>query len=1015
MGYFLAARLALSLATTAPGVAPIWPSTGIGIAATVLWGRRMLPAIFIGSFAAVISTGDGVGATLITAAGDVAEAWIAITLLRRVDFDPSMRRINDAVAYVAFAGIFATAVSALFGMVSVWSTGVTGVDRLANMWRDWWLGDLTGAIIVGSLILVVSQTTERELRSWRALHVGVAAVAVGAVSYPILDGHGSLPYLVLPLLYALAFMYRQRGAVIGAFLIGTIVVVLTCHHLGPFLGGGLVEALTRAETFIAVGGVTGLMVAAALSERVAADDARGRLEESEHALQDAQHLASVGSFEIDLRTNETSWSDEVLNICGLAREQMGGSWMAWRDTVVTEDLAKLDSFTGRLYNASEEGSIVHRIVRADGQIRWVELRLKYLADPDDGSSKRPVRVLGTCHDVTGEVVAEQQAQALFQHAPYAIVVVDAGGTIVRSNVPAQELFGVGPGGLEGGPIDAVLHSPGGSVAHWYLSGSEDGTRPDLELWGHRGDGGEFPVEVSLGRLPTVAGDNTLIAVRDVTRLREETATLNFAARHDSLTGLPNRLMFLEHMDLALARARRSRRPVAVVFADLDDFKIVNDTRGHDIGDRLLVELAARLEEAIREGDMVARLGGDEFVVLCEDVADQAAAVDVAQRLVDCANVSFRLGDQDHHVALSAGLVMVTDAEQVTTGAVLRDADAAMYAAKAQGKGRVAIFSPELTRTDALRTMLDKALESALRGVIERDELLLHMQPIFDLSELRLRAFEVYVRWRHSSRGLLSPAEFLPLAERSGHLTEIGRWVLMQTCRQLATWGDEFDGHTVRAAVNVSVHELIQPDYVASIRDALDETGIDPRWLVIEISETALLRDLAAVEQQLQQVCDLGVHISIDDFGLGRSSVSTLRALRLSGLKLHGSFVRALNGTTPDYSGLDAALSVASSLGVPVVAEQVETWAAAVRLRQAGCAMGQGYLFGQPEAPEQLTALIAADRERDHEREPQDGGRLAEDRVSESLAEDRVSESLAEDRVPESRHEDRVPEGEADPV
>ncbi|HTW12262.1 MAG TPA: diguanylate cyclase, partial [Solirubrobacteraceae bacterium] len=700
---------------------------------------------------AALLAGDGAATALITTLGDVAEGWLAAELLWRAGFEPGMWRVTDVMAYTSLAAVVATAVSAALGTLSVWAGGVIGSHQLVAVWREWWLGDLTGALIVGAPILVVSRIGRELLLSWRALRGLLAAVAVAALSYLILESSGALPYLVMLLLFGLAFIYRQSGATLGSLVVASVAVILTRHGHGPFLGGGLIESLTRAETFLAVGSVTGLMVAAALTERRSADEARTQLEESRRALVEAQHLASVGSFEIDLASQRTTWSDEVFNIVGLSPEQMRPEWSAWREVVVAEDLEHVDAFSNRLHEQAGEGSIVHRIIRADGQLRWIELRLRYLDDPRTHVPGRPVLALGTCHDITPEVVAEQRAQALFQNAPSAILVIQRDGTIVRANRPAQLLFGAEFGDLEGMPIERFLRVGQGAPRRWYLESEED-RQSAPELLGRAVDGLEFPAEVALAPLPSVGGDQVLVSVRDVTRLREQTETLNFQARHDPLTGLPNRLMLFEHLELALARARRSRRLLALVFVDLDDFKLVNDRSGHDAGDQVLAELSRRLTRAVREGDMVARLGGDEFVALCEDIGDHNAAVDVTQRLVHAVKEPFALDGEDHTVSLSAGVVMVDDPDRSTGAGVLRDADAAMYAAKAAGKGRLAFFNPRQT----VRGMHDVALDAGLRGALAREELVVHYQPMVAIEPDRLRGFEALVRWRHASRGLLMP-------------------------------------------------------------------------------------------------------------------------------------------------------------------------------------------------------------------------------------------------------------------
>lgn len=307
--------------------------------------------------------------------------------------------------------------------------------------------------------------------------------------------------------------------------------------------------------------------------------------------------------------------------------------------------------------------------------------------------------------------------------------------------------------------------------------------------------------------------------------------------------------------------------------------------------------------------------------------------------------------------------MVTSPELVTAGGVLRDADAAMYAAKAAGKGRVSVFNPE----DQLHNLREEALSSAFSEAVERDEFEVHFQPTFSIGDHRLRGFEALVRWRHRSRGLLMPGDFLAVAESTGQIEQMGAWVLDRACRQAITWHSEFSGLVLPISVNVSGHELARTDYAATVQRALEQTGVDPMLLAVEVSELVLLQDLVAIAQQLQRIKELGSRVVLDDYGLGQSSVSALRSLGIAALKVDGSQINALTAEIVDGTRITAALTVARELGVPVIAEGVESWATLARVKKLGFDLAQGYVFGQPGPAEQLRALLWAERE--HSVEP----------------------------------------------
>jgi diguanylate cyclase (GGDEF)-like protein/PAS domain S-box-containing protein len=430
-----------------------------------------------------------------------------------------------------------------------------------------------------------------------------------------------------------------------------------------------------------------------------------------------------------------------------------------------------------------------------------------------------------------------------------------------------------------------------------------------------------------------------------TQVRESEERLAYRAFHDPLTRLANRSLFLNRLEHARARAKRQNGRLAVLFMDLDNFKVINDSLGHGIGDRLLVTVAERLRTCVRPQDTVARLGGDEFVALLEDLADAGAAARVADRIMDELREPFEIDGHRLHTSASIGIAL----DAASGGDLLRAADTAMYRAKENGKGRYEMFR-EAMHDRAVERL---KLENDLRAVLERDELAVHYQPKVSLRTGKVVGLEALLRWRHPEYGLLSPGDFMPLAEQTESIVPIGRWVLLETCRQARAWQEIHpDDPPLMACVNLSVRQLQQTDFVAEI---LDETGLDPGSLVLEITEDAVMEDAQSAIGALKKLKGSGIKLAIDDFGTGYSSLSYLRRLPVDYLKIDRSFVERLGENPRDAEIVSGTITLAHTLGLEVIAEGVENAVQLERLREMGCDLAQGNHFSRP--------LAAADAKR----------------------------------------------------
>jgi diguanylate cyclase (GGDEF)-like protein len=445
----------------------------------------------------------------------------------------------------------------------------------------------------------------------------------------------------------------------------------------------------------------------------------------------------------------------------------------------------------------------------------------------------------------------------------------------------------------------------------------------------------------------------LVEVLQRRRRYASALALAHQAVHDALTGLPNRLQVAQRLEQALARSSRTGSEVAVLFIDLDRFKLINDGRGHAAGDELLVAVAERLRRVVRSGDVVARFGGDEFVVVCEDQTAAFEASLVAGRILDSLREPVLVHGQEIFLSASIGIAMADGAGSPES--LLRDADAAMYRAKDKGRARCEFFDATM-RTEALDHL---ETQSALHRALERDELRVHYQPVVDLASGAVTGVEALVRWEHPQQGLVSPASFIPLAEETGLIVPIGAWVLEEATAQAARWRDRSWGRNLTVNVNLSARQLRQPDLIPALMAGMLESGTDPSLLCLELTETTFMEDARSHREVLDGIQSLGVGLAIDDFGTGYSSLTYLKRLPVSVLKIDQAFVRGLGRDAADTAIVKSVIDLAHALGLVVVAEGVEDGDQVAHLRKLGCDQAQGYFFARPQSAEDLEGLLDA--------------------------------------------------------
>jgi diguanylate cyclase (GGDEF)-like protein len=449
---------------------------------------------------------------------------------------------------------------------------------------------------------------------------------------------------------------------------------------------------------------------------------------------------------------------------------------------------------------------------------------------------------------------------------------------------------------------------------------------------------QLSVEFSLLRICDCFESERMRTDEELARREEELA---FMATHDPLTGLPNRTLIVDRVEQMLARAARSHCSVAALFVDLDNFKSINDTLGHGVGDELLKAVAARLGAVVRGVDAIGRLGGDEFVVLLEDVSMSAGPELVAERLLESLKHPFKLGPGGETTLTIGASIGIASGERASAGVLLRDADIAMYRAKWDGRNRFAVYESGMQDTVQDRVNL----EMDLREAVEQEQFFLVYQPTLDLSDMRPTGVEALLRWRHPERGVVQPDNFIPLLEETGLISEVGGWVLHEGCRQAAEWNRA--GHEIAIAINVSGRQLDSDKLIDDIEEALQSSGLSASQLTIEITETTLMKDVECTARRLLAIKELGVRIAIDDFGTGYSSLAHLQRFPVDALKIDRSFISGLSRNREGETLIHTLVQLGKALSIQTFAEGIEQEQELSLLKEKDCDNGQGFLFARP--------------------------------------------------------------------
>ena len=985
--YALGARLSVSF-TVQPGViSSLWLPSAIALCGCLAWGIRMAPAAGLGMLLAIMDRSLAPAAALLIASGPMMAAIVATVLVRRLyQAQTDFLYLAPPFRFIAIA-LFSSMVSAAAGVLGLSVGDRTFPTSMHINFLAWWMGDTAGLII--GVPLIHAWNIRRGLH-WRpgkiaeVMAFGLLLTAVAATSFGGMFGNWPLAYMVMPFFLWAAIRFNLPTVTWTTAIICAVAVWHTAHGNGPFASGDLTVSLLLLMAYISVIGSMGLVVANLVYQRSSAEsllreerddrerhvqhrthdlisdiEERKRIEQKlaarERQLAEAQRLAQLGSWNWDLETGEITWSDELYRIFGADRNTFQVTTESVGERIHPEDYASLNETVRKSRQSGQPFHTEYRIMLPDGEVRFVATR----GQPQADSAGRIVRMVGTVQDITdakrAEISlreAEERYRKVVELSPDAIL-VQQDGVFVYANPAAIRLFGASRmEEIVGKPLFDFLHPDFHALARQRIACLQRGEPLSAaEEKFFRVDRSEVDVEVNSSQFRHNGHSATLFIMRDITERKKTEEQMAYLAHYDSLTGLPNRMLFHQRLEHALTVAERPGRSVEVLFLDLDRFKVINDTLGHATGDMVLKEAAQRLQGSLRESDTVGRLGGDEFVVLVENIDEPHRGGIIAEKILAAFVPPFLRANEPLKVSTSIGISSFpSDGSDPET--LLKKADIAMYRAKESGRNHYCYFSPELNQLATERM----ALENALGRAIELGQFSLHYQPKIDILTNRISGMEALLRWDHPNLGPMTPPRFLQLAEESGLIRPIGYWVIRTACAQNKLW-QQSSPVRLRVAVNLSAKQLADNRLVDNIDAILADTQLDAQYLEIEVSESAIMTEPERAIDVLNKLRDRGISIAIDNFGVGNSSLAYLKRFPIRAVKIDHSFVQGLPYNHDDTAITKAIINLAHSLECSVIAEGAETQQQFDFLRENECDSVQGFYFSAPMSAEHFEDLI----------------------------------------------------------
>jgi diguanylate cyclase (GGDEF)-like protein/PAS domain S-box-containing protein len=693
-----------------------------------------------------------------------------------------------------------------------------------------------------------------------------------------------------------------------------------------------------------------------ITNRKQADSAHQLLTER---LSLATAVARVGVWEWDLATDFLTWDSTMFGIYGLT-PIVPMTYQKWVSTVHPEDLPSIEAIVRRVIDQKCQEAAEFRIVTEGGTVRNTAVVLGVVLDGSGNVS----RLIGVNMDITERKDAEEKllaekesAQVRLNSIGDSVFCTDMSHNINFLNSVAERMTGWSFEEAKNRPIVEILRIEIAVSGELIPMESAVGENQTVQLPPDgvfvRRDGVKIPIEGSVAPIRDREGRHVgaVIVVRDVSAARAMTLQMTHQAEHDSLTGLPNRFLLTDRTKQAIVTALRDTNRIALLFLDLDGFKHINDSLGHAVGDKLLQSIAKRLLSCMRASDTVSRQGGDEFIVLLSEIGQPEDVAIAARRILAAVAEPHSVDLHELHVTVSIGLSVYPD-DGLDAETLVKNADTAMYQAKESGHHSYQFFKPAMN----VRAVERQSIEEGLRRGLERGEFMLHYQPKINLRTGEITGAEALMRWTHPTRGPISPAQFIPVAEDCGLILPIGNWVLREACKQARAWADSC-ATVPTISVNVSAIEFRQENFLENLFEILNETGLDPRALELELTETVLMKRAESAASTLQKMRVRGIQIAVDDFGTGYSSLSYLRKFPIDALKIDRSFVQQITMTPDDTTIVAAIISMGRSMKLRVIAEGVETQAELEFLQRQHCDEAQGYYFSRPVSAHQFAILL----------------------------------------------------------
>ena len=908
----------------------------------------------MGALLANWDAGLPVTAIIGIAIGDTAAPLLGAYLLRsQTGFNHHLRSLQDVLRLLIYGVLISTLVSAAIGTFwLVWPDGVIPWTLYGRTFMYWWMGNALGVVLFTITIIAFHRPDTfkwtRPLRQSAVVLFGLLILLCFLVFTDVginLFGYRFRAFTIFPVVIWAAFVLNLRSVSVLLLVVYGMSLYGLYSGVGRF-GTGVLADKIDVWLYNCVLSLLALSMVMVQEQR---QRARMALEVSERNLNRSQRIVNMGGWYLDLPTNRITCSDETYRIVGLPIGSKLGLELLL--SMVPDDERPFVNGEWQKAINGQPFDMEHRFV-VNGQIKWV----RETAEVDHDLDGNPIAVSGTVRDITRRKLIEENlrlAANVFEGSGEAILITDADAHVLSVNRAFTQISGYTLEEIKG--RNPNILASGKHKTEFYRTMWETINRDGFwqgEIWDKDKSGRIYPKLMSISAIKNDMGEVThyISIAADISARKEAEKNIHFLAYFDTLTGLPNRILLRDRMEQLLAASHRARQQFALLFVDLDRFKYVNDSLGHAVGDKLLQEVAQRLESCIREGDTVSRAGGDEFIILLREISKEGASSVAEKILQSFAEVCDIEGNQISSHA-SIGISIYPD-HGTDADTLIKNADLAMYRVKAEGRNNFRFFSSDLNfHADQLFSM-----EKDIRLALERGEFFLHFQPQINIKYGRICGAEALIRWQHPDKGLIPPMDFIAVAEETGQIVQVGEWVLRATCAKVVEWR-KLGLPVFPISVNLSIRQLRQAELVRMVAEILSEAGLQPGDLELEITEGIMMDDTLKSMETLAEMHNLGVRLSIDDFGTGYSSLGYLKKLPLDRLKIDKSFVQDITTDVNDEAIVRSVINLGHQFNLQVIAEGVETAEQLDFLRTCGCDEIQGYYLSHPLPADEFFLFI----------------------------------------------------------